>query len=128
MQQAQTRQLTMHASTRPKVTRTTGFEGELSLHDGLVKLKVHRVFGLASGSQTSFQLLGQKTILAVGPSVQILDSRGARIPLSFTDDALARVYGRLLPAASWRWSGDELRPVISVRRIVILQLDPDFGD
>ena len=129
---AETRQLTVHVAARPKASRpapaATSFEGKLSLHDGLVKLKVLRVVAPSRSSQLSWQLLGRKAYLEIGPSVQIRDARGAQIPFSFVDDAIARVQGRLLPTASWRWDDDELRPVISVRRIVILRLDPDFGD
>jgi len=132
MQPAETRQLTVHTAARPKasrpVTPATSFEGKLSLHDGLVKLKVLRVFAPTRSSQLSWQLLGRKAFLEVGPSVEIRDSRGAQIPFSLVDDAIARVHGRLLPAASWRWDDDELRPVISVRRIVVLRLDPALGD
>ena len=132
MRPTQARQLTVHAAARTKASRAatapTSFEGKLSLHDGLVKLKVLRVFAPTRSSQLSWQLLGRKAFLEIGPRVQIRDSRGAQIPLSLVDDAIARVQGRLLPAASWRWSDDELRPVISVRRVVILRLDPDFGD
>jgi hypothetical protein len=51
-----------------------------------------------------------------------------QIAPALVDDAIARVHGRLLPASAWRWSDDELRPVIRAQRIVVLRLDREFGD
>ena len=102
-----------------------GFEGKLSLDDGLVKLKIARVLSPSAGGQQSLLLLGRKALLEVGLNVDIRDARGARVPFPLIDDVIARVNGRLLPARAWRWDGDDLRPVIAATRIVVLQFELD---
>jgi hypothetical protein len=111
---------------RPAPALST-FDGKLSLDDGLVKLKVLRIVG-AGNSQRSWQLFEHRAVLDVGPRVRIVDGRGMQIAPALVDDAIARVHGRLLPASAWRWSDDELRPVIRAQRIVVLRLDREFGD
>jgi hypothetical protein len=112
--------------TKPRpAAALNSFEGKLSVDDGVLKLKVLRVFGPTRGSQLSWQLLDRKAYLATGALVQLRDARGALIPLGVADDAIVRVQGKLLPTGSWRWDEDELRPVISVQRIVILRLEID---
>jgi hypothetical protein len=65
----------------------------------------------------------------MGQGVRIVDRSGRQIAPALADDAIARVQGRLLPRSAWRWSDDgDLRPVIHAQRIVVLRLDPDFGD
>ena len=113
------------ASDRPARTLPT-FEGKLGLDDGLVKLKVLRIVG--ASSQNSWQLFEHRAVLAVGPRPRFVDTRGRQIPFALVDDAIARVHGRLLPTSAWRWSDDELRPVIRAHRIVVLRLDREFGD
>jgi hypothetical protein len=126
-----TRRLSVHSSKRSAAVRRapalSSFEGKLSLDDGLFKLKVMRIVG-AGSSQYSWQLYEHRAALDVGPRVRIVDGRGRQIALAFIDDAIVRVHGRLLPTSAWRWTEDGLRPVIRAERIVVLRLDPEFGD
>ena len=126
-----TRRLSVHSSRRSAAVRRapalSSFEGKLSLDDGLFKLKVMRIVG-AGSSQYSWQLYEHRAALDVRPNVRIVDGRGRQISLAFIDDAIVRVYGRLLPTTAWRWTDDGLRPVIRAQRIVVLRLDPEFGD
>jgi hypothetical protein len=126
-----TRRVSVHTTKRSAAVRRAPalarFEGKLSLDDGLFKLKVMRIVG-AGSSQYSWQLYEHRAALDVGPNVRIADGRGRQISLAFIDDAIVRVYGRLLPTTAWRWTDDGLRPVIRVQRIVVLRLDPEFGD
>lgn len=103
------------------------FEGKLSLDDGFFMLKVMRIAG-AGSSQYAWQLYAHRALLDVGPRVRIADGRGGQISAAFVDDAIVRVYGRLLPTSAWRWTDGGLRPVIRAQRIVVLRLDPEFGD
>lgn len=118
-------------STKPAVSKRPArplstFEGKLGLDDGLVKLKVLRIVG--GSAQPSWQLFEHRAVLAVGPRPRIVDGQGRKISFALVDDAIARVHGRLLPTSTWRWSDDELRPVIRAQRIVVLRLDREFGD
>lgn len=103
------------------------FEGELSLDDGLVKLKVQRILG--GNSRYSWQLFEHRAVLAMGQGVRIVDRSGRQVAPAFADDSIARVQGRLLPRSAWRWSDDgDLRPVIHAQRIVVLRFDHELGD
>jgi hypothetical protein len=118
---------TMRAVAKRPAPALSTFDGKLSLDDGLVKLKVLRIVG-AGSSRRSWQLFEHRALLDVGPRVRIVDGRGLQIAPALADDAIARVHGRLLPASAWRWSDDELRPVIRAQRIVVLRLDRELGD
>jgi hypothetical protein len=124
---AQPKVAARHAASR-RVPAVSSFEGKLGLDDGLVKLKVYRVLGPAARSQLAFWLLEHRAVLQIGPGVRVVDQRGAQVSLALIDDAIVRVHGRLLPTASWYRNDDELRPVIRVQRVVVLQLDRGLGD
>lgn len=104
----------------------SAFEGELSLDDGLVKLKVLRI--VAGRPRQAWRLFEHRAVLDLSPHARIVDTRGGKISPAIVDDAIARVSGRLLPTSAWRWTDDELRPVIHAQRIVVLRLDRTFGD
>ena len=119
---------TKHVVAKRPAKALSTFEGELSLHDGLVKLDVQRIGG-ARSSQYSWQLFEHHAVLQLEQGVRIVDRNGRQISPVLADDSIARVQGRLLPRSAWRWSDDgDLRPVIRAHRIVVLRLDPHFGD
>lgn len=125
------RRVSVHATKRATAVRRAParsmYEGKLSLDDGFFKLKVMHIVG-ARNSQYSWQLYEHRAALDVGPRVPLVDWRGRHLSPAFVDDAIVRVYGRLLPTSAWRWTDDGLRPVIRAQRIVILRFDPEFGD
>ena len=124
------RRVSMHAKRVTAVRRAPAlsmYEGKLSLDDGYFKLKVMHIVG-ARNSQYSSQLYEHRAALDAAPRVPLVDWRGRHVSPAFADDAIVRVYGRLLPTSAWRWTDDGLRPVIHAQRIVILRFDPEFGD
>ena len=125
------RPVSVHSTNRSVAVRRapalSKFEGKLSLDDGFLKLKVMRIVG-AGSSRNSWQLYEHRAALDVGQRVPSVDWRGRPVSLAFIDDAIVRVYGRLLPTTAWRWTDDGLRPVIRAQRIVVLQFDREFGD
>ena len=125
------RRVSVRATKRATVVRRAPalslYEGKLSLDDGLFKLKVMHIVG-ARNSQASWQLYEHRAALDIGPRVPLVDWRGGHVSPALVDDAIVRVYGRLLPTSAWRWTDDGPRPVIRAQRIVILRFDPDFGD
>ena len=125
------RRASVHATKRATVVRRASalsmYEGKLSLDDGYFKLKVMHIVG-ARNSQSSWQLYEHRAALDAAPRVPLVDWRGRHVSPALVDDAIVRVYGRLLPTSAWRWTDDGLRPVIGAQRIVILRFDPESGD